>query len=228
MENKNIILALCEAKKEFKPIEKNKTNPGFKFDYADLGAYLDATQEALCKHGLFVTQTIDERGLSTTIRYAHSQDTIQSLIPLKETPTPQAFGSQLTYLRRYSYAAILGLASEDDDANESSKNDSKKEQPKQESKTANKTQAQKTPETKNIVKEYFYSLPKEASLLERGNDTIEWIKSNAQITIKEKAFDTMITFWQSIREQVEKNGKLEEWSKVFNSIPVEPKEAEVK
>ena len=125
-----IVLALCNAKKEFKAIGKNKTNPGFKFDYADLSQYLDATQDALCKHGLFITQTIEERGLVTTIRYAYSQDTIQSFTPLKETRTPQEFGSLLTYLRRYCYAAILGLASDDDDANESSKPETKKQEPK--------------------------------------------------------------------------------------------------
>ena len=132
MENKNIIQALCEAKKEFKPIHKNQTNPGFKFDYADLNQYLDATQEALCKHGLFVSQTINLNTLVTTIHYAHSEKTIDSIATLKDAATPQAFGSQLTYLRRYSYAAILGLASEDDDAQESSKKfEPKKEAPKE-------------------------------------------------------------------------------------------------
>lgn len=121
MENKNIILALCEAKKEFKPIVKNKINPHFKSEYADLQSYLDSTQDSLCKHGLFVSQVIQERGLVTTIHYAYSSDTIVSVIDLKECPTPQAFGSVLTYYRRYAYSAILGLSSEDDDANESSK-----------------------------------------------------------------------------------------------------------
>lgn len=120
MDNKNIILALCEAKKEFKPIVKNKINPHFKSEYADLQSYLDSTQDSLCKHGLFVSQVILERGLVTTIHYAYSSDTIVSVIDLKECPTPQAFGSALTYYRRYAYSAILGLSSEDDDANESS------------------------------------------------------------------------------------------------------------
>lgn len=120
MDNKNIILALCEAKKEFKPIVKNKINPHFKSEYADLQSYLDSTQDSLCKHGLFVSQVIQERGLVTTIHYAYSSDTIVSIIDLKECSTPQAFGSALTYYRRYAYSAILGLSSEDDDANESS------------------------------------------------------------------------------------------------------------
>lgn len=121
MENKNIIQALCDAKKEFKAIVKDKSNPFFKSKYADLENYLDATQDALCKHGLFITQTIDDNCLVTTINYAHSEKTIASKIAIRESKTPQELGSQLTYLRRYSYAAILGLASEDDDANESSK-----------------------------------------------------------------------------------------------------------
>lgn len=142
-ENKNIILALCEAKKQFKPVIKDKSNQFFKSKYADLENYIEATQDALCANGLLVTQTLDERGIVTTIYHAYSEKTISSIVFFKDTKTPQEFGSMLTYLRRYSYAAILGLASEDDDANESSKSPQKNEQKKAE--TQNK-KIEATPE----------------------------------------------------------------------------------
>ena len=121
MDEKSIIKALCDAKKGFKQIVKDKTNPFFKSKYADLENYLEATQDSLCSNGLFISQTIEDNQLLTTIHHAFSEKTIVSRISIRETKTPQELGSQLTYLRRYSYAAILGLASEDDDANSTSK-----------------------------------------------------------------------------------------------------------
>ena len=138
MSEKNIIQALIAARKEFKPVIKDKENNFFKRKYADLENYIEATKDALCAHGLIVVQTLDERGLVTTIHHAESEKTIHSLAMFKDTKTPQEFGSQLTYLRRYSYAAILGLASEDDDANEASKTDPKPETKKEQSKELRK------------------------------------------------------------------------------------------
>ena len=83
----------------------------------------DATREALSKNGLAITQCgIPREGgtwvLQTTLIH-ESGESIVSMLPLLAFPKgPQAAGSEITYMRRYAYAAILSItADEDDDAN---------------------------------------------------------------------------------------------------------------
>lgn len=200
MENKNIIFALCEAKKEFKAVVKEKTNPFFKSKYADLENYLDATEQALCKNGLFITQTIGSDGLTTAIRYAYSQDTITSTIPIRETKTPQELGSQLTYLRRYSYAAILGLASEDDDANESSKTPAKIETPNPPEKLI-KSEEVDTSILPHIKKKYEYVKDRMKYL----DTAIKHIEENNQDAVDYKAaFDWIVSTKNKLIKEVKK------------------------
>lgn len=202
MDNKNIILALCESKKEFKPIVKNKINPHYKSEYADLQSYLDSTQDSLCKHGLFVSQVIQERGLVTTIHYAYSSDTIVSVIDLKECPTPQAFGSALTYYRRYAYSAILGLSSEDDDANESSVKAQTKTEPK---KVETKTEPKKEiPIDTNVlprIQSKFNESKDKIAFLKLAQEKLE--KENQDATDYQKAIDWIIEKRNEIIKQGE-------------------------
>lgn len=193
MDNKNIILALCEAKKEFKPIVKDKENPFFKSKYADLDNYLDATQESLCKYSLFVSQTVLDKNLVTTIHYAHSDKTIESKIEIKETKTPQELGSLLTYLRRYAYAAILGLASEDDDANESSKDSIKKPEPKKQTPVIDKiVNEQVDNSVLPRIEKKFKTLPEAEKLTFLANAQKKLETENQDAVDYQKAFDWIV------------------------------------
>ncbi len=119
--------SLASAQGMMKAAKFNKQNPHFKNKYADLAAVWDAIREPLSKNGLSVTQTMQTNGadhelwLVTTLRHASGQWT-ESMYPLPPNAKPQEFGSALTYARRYSLSAIVGIASEeDDDANEAQK-----------------------------------------------------------------------------------------------------------
>jgi hypothetical protein len=100
----------------------NRTNPHFKSRYADLGSILDAVRPALSANGLSVTQPIQitEHGLVlATILMHRSGQYIRAEYPLPSTPNQQQMGSALTYARRYSLAAIVSNAfDEDDDGND--------------------------------------------------------------------------------------------------------------
>lgn len=121
--------ALLLALGEMGPVLKNASNPAFRSKYADLGAVLDAVDEPLHKHGLIVLQRLgvsldptDLPLLTTALIHAESGEIIECCVRVvsKDPSDPQKFGGALTYYRRYSLLALLGLAPEDDDGNAAS------------------------------------------------------------------------------------------------------------
>jgi len=115
--------AIVAAMAELKNVPKTANNPYFKSKYAPLDAIVDATRPILAKHGLAVMQAPLFRdgtaGVETTVIHkgGHVFSTTL-LLPLKDM-TPQGVGGAITYARRYSLAAVLGLATEEDlDGNE--------------------------------------------------------------------------------------------------------------
>jgi hypothetical protein len=115
-----IAAALVKAQSEITFASKDAQNPHFKNRYADLPAVIDAVKPALNKHGIAFVQSpspSDDGRLHLTTRLIHEsgewlQDT--AVCPLSKAD-PQGFGSAMTYLRRYSLAAITGLYQDDDD-----------------------------------------------------------------------------------------------------------------
>ena len=111
--------ALSLAQAEFKPALKDSKNPFFKSNYADLASIVDASRTALTKHGLAVIQaTTFFEGFFClhTILSHKSGEYISGLYPLKPVKDdPQGQGSCITYAKRYAYAAICGVTTDDDD-----------------------------------------------------------------------------------------------------------------
>jgi len=115
-----ITTALIKAQAEMTPPKLNKTNPHYKSAYADLTSVIEAVKKPLNDAGIAFTQTtlITPEGLvlMTTLRHS-SGEVIVSEWPLPANANPQNMGSNLTYAKRYSLAAICGVsADEDDDA----------------------------------------------------------------------------------------------------------------
>jgi hypothetical protein len=80
---------------------------------------LNSVREPLAKHGLSVTQMTQEFAgqveLVTLLLHSSGQ-WLRSVYPVKaRTEKPQEFGSAMTYARRYTLSALLGIASEEDD-----------------------------------------------------------------------------------------------------------------
>jgi hypothetical protein len=129
-----LVKALALAQLKFKPVLKQTDNAAFMrggkaSKYADLATYVDATQEALASNGLVVLQwpdvTPDAKTMTLESILAHSSgEWMRGRITLpalgRDGFTAQSCGSSITYARRYSYAAIVGVASEDDDGNAAS------------------------------------------------------------------------------------------------------------
>lgn len=112
--------ALAKAQGEMQNAPLNKVNPHFKAKYADLAAIRDAVIPALSKHGIAaVSSTEYEDGrliLRTTLIHSSGQY-LDATYPLP-VDKPQVMGSAITYAKRYTLAALCGIAAdEDDDAN---------------------------------------------------------------------------------------------------------------
>jgi ERF superfamily len=110
--------ALSKAQGAIEDAKKESENPFFKSNYADLSSVWKACRKHLSGNGLAVIQAVDLEGrLRTTLAHT-SGEWIASVYPIKPVKDdPQGLGSAVTYARRYSLAAIVGIApaGEDDD-----------------------------------------------------------------------------------------------------------------
>lgn len=109
--------------------QKDSKNPFYNSKYADLNSIWTACKECLSSNGLAVSQVMapldGELYLITTLGHSSGQ-WMRSFLPLKFDPDAkdgksnplQKLGSSISYLRRYSLAAMVGVtADEDDDGN---------------------------------------------------------------------------------------------------------------
>src|SRR5688572_1909440 len=93
----------------------------YTYRYADLATILGAVRPVLGEHGLAVVQLVSadlDRGavlVSTQVRHSSGATLDSPQLAMRLPQTPQQLGSLITYLRRYSLMATLGLATEDDD-----------------------------------------------------------------------------------------------------------------
>lgn len=122
VEAETLASAMASAFAEIEGATKDKLNPHFKSKYADLGSVIDAIKPALIKHGLFFTQRPQpsEGGVTVETVIGHSSGEEMSLgslfVPANKNDA-QAFGSALTYARRYALVTAFGVPVEDDDGN---------------------------------------------------------------------------------------------------------------
>jgi len=119
--------ALSKAQGQIKGASKDVKNEFFKSKYADLASVWDACRDALSTNGLCVAQTMDGGVESVTVNTTlihTSGEWISGSLTLKPVKAdPQGIGSAATYARRYSLAAMVGVAPEDDDGNAASGKD---------------------------------------------------------------------------------------------------------
>lgn len=124
-ENLDLIApAVVRALAEIGNATKDRQNPHFKSTYATLASLIDATKEGLASQGLVIVQSpgwVDGRATVTTRLIHKSGQWMESFAqsPIKNADA-QGIGSAITYLRRYSLAAICGITQEDDDGNQAS------------------------------------------------------------------------------------------------------------
>lgn len=114
-------IALAKAQGEMTSADLNKSNPYFKSSYADITSIVSASRPYLSKYGLSVMQNIYEQTdgtswLITMLLHGESDQWITSrkrIVPPKNDI--QSYSSYVTYIKRISYASLIGVVSGDDD-----------------------------------------------------------------------------------------------------------------
>ncbi|MFF2179377.1 ERF family protein [Lysinibacillus sp. NPDC058147] len=137
-ENTNIATALAKSWGELETPKHNatvkvslKSGGSYSFDYTDLNGIFEAARKVFKENGISVIQNSytesTERGPLACVEtmFLHSSGEWVKSLPLKFPAATgmQDFGGQITYMKRYSLSAMLGIATEkDDDANGASGN----------------------------------------------------------------------------------------------------------
>ena len=120
---KELAAALTLAQEEMKPVPMNSVNPFLKNRFADLGAMIEASRPILARHALSlsqfpVTTGHGEIGITTILMHASGEwmeNTVSLPVEIeKGKSSAQVAGSIITYLRRYSWASVLGLYADED------------------------------------------------------------------------------------------------------------------
>jgi len=115
-----LFAAIVKLQGKIEGAKKDASNPFFNSRYADLESCWEAVRLPLQECSLCVIQMggieAGEPGLYTTVGHTSGQY-MTGFMPLTmKTEDPQAQGSAITYNRRYSLCAALGLIQIDDDA----------------------------------------------------------------------------------------------------------------
>lgn len=114
-----LIKALVKASVRFD--EPKRTKKGVhNVMYAPMDEVLRATKKPLLDNGLFVSQHVISEGemigIETVVTHESGESTSSKFFARPVKLDPQSIGAFITYMRRYAYLAVLGLAPEDDDA----------------------------------------------------------------------------------------------------------------
>ena len=119
----SLFAALAKAQGEMEAAKKDSSNPFYKSSYADLESVIEASRPSLCKNGLAVLQrtiVTSEGKIELYTRLGHSSGQwIESSAPLNPVkPDQQSLGSAITYMKRYTYCAMIGVVMTEDETDD--------------------------------------------------------------------------------------------------------------
>ena len=117
---KALATALINVQRTLQPASKDALNPFTKSRYATLNSVMEACRNALTDNGIWLTQypvpaEPGHLGLVTKLTHAASGQWQASMavVPLPKAD-PQGLGIAMTYARRYTISAMLGIVTEED------------------------------------------------------------------------------------------------------------------
>ncbi len=138
--NTKIAPALAKAWGELENPKHNSTvkvkvpkkNVEYSFDYTDLGGIFDEAKRVFKECGLSVLQNASTKevngnlmiSVETMLLHSSGEWVKSEPLQMPSSANMQDMGGQITYMKRYSLSALLGIATEkDDDANGASGNE---------------------------------------------------------------------------------------------------------
>jgi len=188
--------ALAKAQLEMEVAKTDNVNPFFKSKYCDLAGIVRASRPYLAKSGLCVIQRVvcDDLGktyLCTRLGHISGEwmESKMAILPPKQDI--QTIGSYITYLRRYTYAAMVGVVAsgEDDDGEK-----------------AMDTHRSPVKESHTITMTQLHTLSKELDGMEETLDSIlDGYKISKLADLPHKAFDKVLVRIKDLKQAHEKN-----------------------
>lgn len=110
--------ALAAASVDLRNPAMDATNPGFKSKFISLVGLIDSLRGPLHAHGIIVLQPVSSpvagRVRVTTTLLHSSGEWMSSTADLASGATAQSFGTAVSYLRRYTLQAMLGVSGDAD------------------------------------------------------------------------------------------------------------------
>ena len=198
MNENNLASALCKAQQAMESAYEGGYNPHFKSKFCRLTDLISASRPALTAHGLSVSQypnsDSDVTYLVTVLMHSSGEKIVSQVKMVLDKPSDiQSFGKVMTYLKRYAYAAIVGIAiadDEDDDGNSISVRE-------ESSRSAQSNPGQNvTPSGSNCISEKQYGMLK---AILKGDEQIE-----AKICAHYKIESLAQLPWKNMQEVVNK------------------------
>jgi len=116
---KNLFKSLSLFQSEVGSVKKDSKNPFLKNKYSSLDEMIKHCSPILTKNGLSIIQLVSNDGVNTLLCHesGESIETGSKLMPVqvsKGLSHGQAEGVIITYTRRYQYAGILNLSTDED------------------------------------------------------------------------------------------------------------------
>ena len=131
---KELAKALVTAQAAMSHAAKDSKNPHFKSAYSSLASVIDAVRPHLAANGLAFVQKLHNSdnsvGVETVLIHESGEELSCGILYIPVTKNDaQGLGSCVSYGKRYSLQAALGVASEDDDGNAATKAQPKQIEP---------------------------------------------------------------------------------------------------
>lgn len=108
---------LFSLQQEIGAISKDKENNFYKNKYFDINKLIDQLMPLFVKHNLLLLQPIEDGKQYSRIINISDGEMVESALHLPLDIDAQKMGGAITYYRRYTLVALLGLQAEDDDGN---------------------------------------------------------------------------------------------------------------
>ena len=146
---------LTHVKKDKTARIKMKAGGEYSYRYADLGSTWDVARKALTDNGLSVVQapsfTDGWIELTTMLLHSSGQFVSSTMRTQADAGDVKSLGSAITYLRRYAFAATIGLVADEDDDGDGAN----ASQPRQEQRAAQPTNGNPDKASEKQIKMLF-------------------------------------------------------------------------
>lgn len=117
---KTLAGAFVKVQSKIKEAKKSRLNPFYKSNYSDLSDIWEACRDALHENGFTILQPTNWHDgsmfVETMLLHTSGEWISGEYLITSDKPGPQAIGAAVSYSKRYALASMVGVTTEDDDA----------------------------------------------------------------------------------------------------------------